>query len=212
MGVIRRGILGGFSGKVANVIGGSWKGIAYMRSQPLSVANPNTAGQVAQRGAFTQIVIVAKVLLSSVLKPLNDRFAQAMSGYNRFVQMSIEAFDTSGLSDASKFKISEGSLLGETVSDITTSLGDKNLAFTHSNSTGTGNALASDEVYGVAYAEEDENWGFSAANTDRSEGAAIIAMPTDVEVGDTITVWMALRKADGTLASNTSYLTKELTA
>ena len=31
MGTINQGILGGFSGKVGTVIGGSWKGITYMR-------------------------------------------------------------------------------------------------------------------------------------------------------------------------------------
>ncbi len=33
MGTISKGILGGFSGTVGTVIGGSWKGIEYMRSQ-----------------------------------------------------------------------------------------------------------------------------------------------------------------------------------
>jgi Family of unknown function (DUF6266) len=33
MGTIKKGILGGFSGKVGNVIGGNWKGIDYMRSK-----------------------------------------------------------------------------------------------------------------------------------------------------------------------------------
>jgi len=41
MGKINQGILGGFSGKVGNVIGGNWKGIDYMRVKPASVANPN---------------------------------------------------------------------------------------------------------------------------------------------------------------------------
>ena len=48
MGILKQGILGGFSGKVANVVGTSWKGIAVIKAMPLSVANPKTAGQVAQ--------------------------------------------------------------------------------------------------------------------------------------------------------------------
>jgi hypothetical protein len=42
MGKISQGILGGISGKVGNVIGGSWKGIDYIRVKPSSVANPRT--------------------------------------------------------------------------------------------------------------------------------------------------------------------------
>jgi hypothetical protein len=34
MGIIKQGILGGFSGKVGNVVGGTWKGIDYMRVLP----------------------------------------------------------------------------------------------------------------------------------------------------------------------------------
>ena len=30
MGKISQGVLGGFSGKVGNVVGGTWKGIGYM--------------------------------------------------------------------------------------------------------------------------------------------------------------------------------------
>jgi hypothetical protein len=30
MGTIKQGILGGFSGKVGTVVGGTWKGIHYM--------------------------------------------------------------------------------------------------------------------------------------------------------------------------------------
>ena len=44
MGKISQGILGGFSGKVGNVVGGNWKGIDYMRVRPASVANPQTNG------------------------------------------------------------------------------------------------------------------------------------------------------------------------
>ena len=53
MGKISQGILGGLSGKVGNVIGGSWKGIDYIRIKPSSVANPRTEGQVNQRNRFT---------------------------------------------------------------------------------------------------------------------------------------------------------------
>ena len=49
MGTIKQGILGDFSGKVGTVIGGTWKGIGYMRGIPAKVANPQTDAQLAQR-------------------------------------------------------------------------------------------------------------------------------------------------------------------
>ncbi|MCD6201654.1 MAG: hypothetical protein J7K46_07590 [Bacteroidales bacterium] len=64
MGKISQGILGGFSGKVGNVIGGNWKGIDYMRIKPANVANPQTEGQVDQRTKFYTVL--------QFLQPLKD--------------------------------------------------------------------------------------------------------------------------------------------
>ena len=64
MGTIKQGILGGFSGKVGTVIGGSWKGISYMRSQAQSIKNPRTDAQMSQRTKFA--------LALSFLKPMTE--------------------------------------------------------------------------------------------------------------------------------------------
>ena len=92
MGIIKRGILGGVSGKVANVIGGSWKGIEYLRSMPLSVANPRTTAQVANRDRFKSVTVLGSEMLTTVVKPLWDRFAVAMSGYNDFCRANKDVF------------------------------------------------------------------------------------------------------------------------
>lgn len=63
MGTIKKGIMGGFSGKVGNIVGASWKGIAYIRSLPANVHNPRTEKQVTQRSKFS--------LIGSLLKELN---------------------------------------------------------------------------------------------------------------------------------------------
>lgn len=52
MGKIKKGILGGFNGRVGNVIGASWKGIAYMRSEAQSIKDPKTQSQILQRTIF----------------------------------------------------------------------------------------------------------------------------------------------------------------
>jgi hypothetical protein len=53
MGTIKKGILGGVSGKVGNVVGGSWKGIDYLRVLPASVHNANSQPQISQRYKFS---------------------------------------------------------------------------------------------------------------------------------------------------------------
>ena len=64
MGKINQGILGGVSGQVGNVIGGTWKGIDYLRIKPSSVANPRTEGQVDQRSKFSTVL--------QFLQPMTD--------------------------------------------------------------------------------------------------------------------------------------------
>lgn len=86
MGIIKQGILGGFSNKVGSVVGSSWKGIAVMRSLPISVANPRTAAQVSQREEFAQTAKIASSMLAEVVQPCWNRNAKRMSGYNAFVK------------------------------------------------------------------------------------------------------------------------------
>lgn len=55
MGTIRNGILGGFNGRVGNVVGSTWKGRSVMKIRPASVTNPNTERQQQQRSKFSLV-------------------------------------------------------------------------------------------------------------------------------------------------------------
>jgi len=81
MGTIKKGILGGFSGKVGTVVGSSWKGIAYMKSLPLSVKNPRTEAQVSNRAKF---LLVQSTLqsMSELLRTGWKLYAQHQSPFN----------------------------------------------------------------------------------------------------------------------------------
>lgn len=202
MGVIKRGILGGFSGSVANVVGGSWKGIAYMRAKPLSVANPRTAGQVAQRTKFTAVVDVASQLLAGIVKPLWDRFAQGESGYNAFVSANIAAFSATGELTPGFLKTSEGSLTGQEVDSQNVTAGSPTAVMTWLDNSGTGSALGTDEVYAVVYNKTQDVWGFSSAVQTRSDSTVSVTLPANVAGGDECFGWLAFRKADGTQVSD----------
>ena len=93
MGIIKRGILGGVSNKIGNVVGSSWKGIATLRSLPLSVANPNTAAQRSNRDSFTIMSKLGSEVLATVCQPLWNREAKQMSGFNAYVKENKLAYD-----------------------------------------------------------------------------------------------------------------------
>jgi len=56
MGTIKKGILGGVSGKIGNVVGGSWKGIDYLRVLPASVSDAKSPLQKTQRNKFAVVM------------------------------------------------------------------------------------------------------------------------------------------------------------
>ena len=97
MGIIKRGILGGVSNKIGNVVGSSWKGIATLRSLPLSVANPNTLAQRNNRSTFSLMSKLGSDVLATVCQPLWNRDAKQMSGFNAYVMYNKRAFDADPL-------------------------------------------------------------------------------------------------------------------
>lgn len=112
MGVIKQGILGGFQNKVGAVIGSNWKGIATMRSRPISVANPRTGKQVAVRSEFSTLVKMASTLNATLIRPYWSRFAQKKTGANAFISANYGkmAGDITHISD--RMVLSQGKLDG----------------------------------------------------------------------------------------------------
>jgi hypothetical protein len=209
MAIIKRGILGGVLGKVGNVVGSSWKGIDVLKSLPLSVANPRTAGQVAQRTKMTNIVAFSKAILTSVIKPLNDRFAQFESGYNLFVSRNIALFTGVAPSPAANLVIAQGTVTPPAgfVND-TIENGNATCAVHFTDNTGQGDALGSDVLYGFAYNETKKEFGsVDAMQREDALLGTTITFPSNVATGNVIRLYFAYRRADGTKVSNTLYAT-----
>lgn len=200
MGIIKRGILGGFSKKVANVVGGSWKGIAYMRSLPLSVANPNTPAQQAQRGAFSQTVFFAQQILGSVLQPFWNRIAQGQSGYNLFVSRNIAEFDANGLNTPAQLLTTIGPVIPATISIVDASASGNQAVVEWNDNTGTGNAQATDEAIIVIQNVTSGAIVTSVGGAPRSSGVKVIT-PFQCNSGDMLNVWLSFSKPDGTAGS-----------
>ena len=209
MGKIKQGILGGFSGKVAGVVGTSWKGIAVIKSLPLSVANPKTPGQVAQRGAFSNTVAAARSLLAFLITTYWNPFAQRMSGYNRFVQENIATFTAAGFTSPENFYASRGSLTGVVVSGTDGAAGTDELTVEWSDNSGTGDALATDNIILVAYNETLGTWIYSDGTATRDDGS--ITIPTGVlGAGDLIHSYLFSARPNLSKASDSVY--SEVTA
>lgn len=110
MGIIKRGILGGVANKIGNVVGSSWKGIATLRSLPLSVANPRTLAQRTNRDSFSIMSKLGSEVLATICQPLWNRDAKQMSGFNAYVMNNKRAFDAGLAEWISNPVMSKGSL------------------------------------------------------------------------------------------------------
>jgi hypothetical protein len=164
MGVIKQGILGGFSGKVGSVVGSSWKGIAVMKAKPLSVTNPQTAAQTEQRDRMTGIVAVARILLAALIQPYWNPFAQRMSGYNAFVSENIDTFVADVFTDYADFYSTRGSLLGVVVTGVVATAAGNTITVSWTDNSGTADALATDEMIFVVYNATQDYWIVDAGN------------------------------------------------
>lgn len=154
MAKIKAGILSKVSGKVAGVVGGTWKGTNYLR-ELVKPANPNTPLQQAQRSQMRAVVRCARTLTGDVFKPYLDKFLKNMSGYNWFVKNNIKKF--SGVSNtlASALAFSSGNL--PTIDcTLTKTAGSEALGFGESNFVAPAGHSA--KVVGIVY---NDNTGLS---------------------------------------------------
>lgn len=206
MGVINQGILGGVSGRIGPVVGGSWKGISYLRGYQANVAQPNTAAQVAQKTRMATTVNLAKIFLAVVIKPLNDRFAVRMSGYNLFVSRNIEHISSIGTPDFPSLVFSEGTLTGFDTLAGTSVGGSADVDFTWVDNSGTGTAQATDEVYAACVNTTAGTSAQDGGSAVRSDAALTVTFADNNTTADEIECYLAYRTATGFAVSDSEYL------
>lgn len=176
MAKIKQGILGGFSGKVANVVGTSWKGRAVMKSQPLSVANPRTTGQVEQRTKFSKIAELASKVLTTFVQPVENPVSGDVSGYNKFVKDNKAAFTTAGILSRPNFVCGGGKLQNIVISTSAASVANQKISLGWTNPESMSPLRLTDKVYAAAFTREGALLGVSSGTMTRNDGALEITL------------------------------------
>lgn len=88
MGIINKGILGPVSGTVGTVIGGSWKGISYLRSQPASRRTNFSIRQLEQQAKFALVMKFLQPMTPLLTVSFRD-YAVEMSGFNNAMRYTL---------------------------------------------------------------------------------------------------------------------------
>jgi hypothetical protein len=207
MGKINQGILGGFSGTVGSVVGASWKGINYMRSKAVSIANPRTDGQVKQRTKFS-VTLAFLQPLTDFLRVGYKLYANKKTAFNAAMSYVIdnaiigESPDFS--IDPSKVMVSRGPL-APALNARATILSDNILIEWDDNST-LGNANASDKALAVVYNTTKMEVIYITAGSARTDKTQSIAIPLEWSEDD-LSIYLGFISEDGSKVANSSYVT-----
>ena len=210
MGIIKRGILGGVSNKIGNVVGSSWKGIATLRSLPLSVANPNTTAQRINRDSFSLMSKLGSDVLATVCQPLWNRDAKQMSGFNAYVMNNKRAYDEDVADWHNNPVMSKGSLSARLVTaELSANLADIHCIF---STTLSNPQDSNDDVVYVQVIHQDntvpgkpvyEAKGY-ITNAKRSTGTVDVPRFFTVSAGDFLIVSLSFKSADGREVADSS--------
>jgi hypothetical protein len=206
MGTIKKGILGGFSGKVGTVVGGSWKGIAYMRSLPQKVKNPRTDGQVSQRTKFALTLSLLQPM-TALLRTGWKLYAHKQSPFNAAMSYTL-ANAISGAYpdyeiDPSKVLVSRGAL--PTVTNTFLSFDDGKVEFQWEDNSGVNSAKATDKaliaILNLAKGEAITD----TAGAARTDCVQQVVVPAEWS-GDEVHAYMGFISEDGKEVANSVYL------
>ena len=170
MGTINKGILGGFSGKVGTVVGGTWKGIDYMRSKS-SYRNTNPSeAQLAQQIKFALCIRFVSSM-STLLELSFNSYAVKKTGINSALSYTLKnavtgTYPTYTLLYANAL-VSRGDLpnvLGAAVVSGAASI----VTFSWTDNSGVGIAKPTDKAILVAYCPDLNQCIYTTGSADRS--------------------------------------------
>ena len=207
MGIISQGILGGFSGKVGNVVGAIWKGIHVIRIKPASVANPRTEGQVNQRNKFSATLAFLQPNLAFIKQGYRF-YASKQSAFNAamsyVIQNAITGTAPNFSVDPATALLSRGKLTG--ASGATAAEASGTLTVTWSDNQAEGNARPDDKAMLVAYNAARQESVIDLEAADRSATSGTLTLPGHFVTGDTLEVYLAFEAPDGSMVSNSTHV------
>jgi len=207
MGKIAQGILGGLSGKVGNIIGGSWKGIDYIRIKPSSVANPRTEGQVNQRNRFTvtlEFLQAVQPFIKQGYKSLAIKKTEFNAAMSYILNNAITGVAPNFSVNYNDALVSRGGLSG--VLNGTTDLATAGeVTFGWTDNSDEGNANTTDKAMLLVYNPSKKESISTIDGNLRTAESETLVIPNTYS-GDTVELFMAFIKADGSGVSNSTYL------
>ncbi len=205
---VQNPLTGHSSGKLGNTIFQTQYGYHIVRSKPIMVRNPKSPGQVLVRNKFelASSFIRAALILVRIgyhnYKPHNSAYSAAI-GYllNNCMQLVTDVWAL----DYTSIKLSFGNLLTATFSASIVIHRGTSSSLSHSDNSGSSNALSTDTLY-YLFHNSTLNKSTFKSGTRGSESTDISNCGRQWNLGDTIHVYAFFQSADLLLKSNTVYV------
>ena len=210
MAKIKKGILGGISGTVGNVVGGNWRGIDYIRSKPSSVRNPNTEAQRAQRMRFRLVMSFlkkARPFITIGFRNGNQNQTEMNKAMSLNVREAISGTYPDLEIDPGALVISVGDLDGAVTAAVDFSV-PQEATFTWSNDAAAGNASNDDAAMVLLFNSEKQAVSYKLHGASRVDETVTLAVPASWS-GDTISGYLAFRSETGRDVSSSQFLGTE---
>jgi hypothetical protein len=210
MAKIKQGILGGFSGTVGPVIGGSWKGIQYLRAKPHKYPVIPTKKQSVHFNKFGAGISLAKSVKNTIIKPIWNQKAVKMSGFNLFVKTNKDVFDETGaVYDFPNLKFSVGDLpLPENIAVANDVTGNGAIVITWNNNTAIAIAAPTD-LLRVVVLNRNEPVVLNGLTFTRNAGSATIQLPYGA--GETVHLYIFFEDETNKIYSNSFHSSLNIT-
>lgn len=207
MATFEKGILGGFSGKVGNVVGSRWRGKNVMRSLPQRGSYTPSQAQLLQRERFAAVV----EFLSPIKDVLSKYYGKQQgdkSSYNLATSYHLKNALTDTpegfVIDYPKVLISKGDLRGMDTPQVAIAA-NQVIDFTWVDNSGQGNANATDQLVVVFYAPVLNLFQVYEAMASREDESAQVTLPA-FYAGNDVQIWATFATDTHKQAATSSYL------
>jgi hypothetical protein len=206
MAKLKESVIGVLSGKIGQVVGASWKGIAVLKVLPGSVSNPQTDAQLTQRQKFAVTMHFLQPL-SEFLKTGFRSYAVKMTGINAAMAYNIKNALTGTYPniaiDYPNALVARGNLAGA-LNQVASSTVAGTVKFDWENNSGEIGASATDKTLLVIYNPSQNQAVTVSQLAERADGTQTVTVP-DSFSGDLVECYIAFIAVDGQMVSNSAF-------
>jgi len=205
MAKLRSGLLGKTTGKVANIVTSTWKGINYAREKVIP-SNPRSIAQTRVRDNMRNLVLIGRAVKTVFISSYWDTLVRgtANSGWAKFIGTNQTA--TQALQNLENVKLATGSLEGlPNILFVPSVVG--NTIEVRWDDGRSSSGLETDKVIAYAFVPARNYMYQNVGNPTRVDETLLIGIPSLVDIVDFIYIYVTVVRADGSLYG-TSQATK----